>query len=307
MVALGRRPSDSVRSPLSPSDCWLLLVCTSPSARRADARTRRASGWRCRSWAWTSTTSHRHRCSHTVRCSSMVATRTGRSWSRCTAATRGRTVALHRVAARVVSRHRTPRSALSLRAGRARGFRDGARRAGGCPRPAPRDSGQRRARRCARRRPPCRRTARRHDSGLAPVDESGLAALWSQLALLHDAGITHRQVDLDRIVRHADGTLGFGDLSSASVTTSPARQLQDQAQMLALSIAALGEERALAVARTAVGAESLPQVLPYLQDAAVPPAFALSSSTMTSTSTRCACGSPRTSAPPTSRSSACAA
>ena len=41
--------------------------------------------------------------------------------------------------------------------------------------------------------------------------------------------------------------------------------------MLALSIAALGEERALAVARTAVGAESLPQVLPYLQDAAVPP------------------------------------
>ncbi len=108
-------------------------------------------------------------------------------------------------------------------------------------------------------------------SGLARVDETGLAALWSQLALLHDAGITHRQVDLDRIVRHADGTLGFGDLSSASVTTSPARQLQDQAQVLALSIAALGEERALAVARTAVGAESLPQVLPYLQDAAVPP------------------------------------
>ena len=112
--------------------------------------------------------------------------------------------------------------------------------------------------------------------------------MWSQLALLHDAGITHRQVDLDRIVRHADGTLGFGDLSSASVTTSPARQLQDQAQMLALSIATLGEERALAVARTAVGAESLPQVLPYLQDAGCPAAFALSSSTLTSTSTRCA-------------------
>ena len=102
------------------------------------------------------------------------------------------------------------------------------------------------------------------------VGEDGVVALWSDLARLHDAGITHRQLDLDRILLHDDGTLGFGDLSSASVTGSPASRRHDRAQLLALSILLLGEERALAVAPTSVGNDALLELLPYLQDAAVP-------------------------------------
>ena len=97
------------------------------------------------------------------------------------------------------------------------------------------------------------------------VGDDGVTRLWSELDRLHDAGITHRQIDLDRVLLHDDGTLGFGDLSSATVTGAPASRLRDRAQVLALSILVLGGPRALAVARTALGDEGAPR------DLAVPP------------------------------------
>ncbi|MFV0308603.1 MAG: hypothetical protein ACK5OX_12765, partial [Desertimonas sp.] len=38
--------------------------------------------------------------------------------------------------------------------------------------------------------------------------------LWVELDRLHDAGLTHGRLDLDRVVVHDDASLGFGDLSS---------------------------------------------------------------------------------------------
>jgi uncharacterized protein (TIRG00374 family) len=103
------------------------------------------------------------------------------------------------------------------------------------------------------------------------LTETQVDALWDQLAALHAAGIAHRRIDLDRIVRHDDGTAGFGDLSSSSVQAEDADLLKDRAQLLSLSLLTTGEEAAVAAARRALGDPDLTDVLPYLQEAALPP------------------------------------
>jgi uncharacterized membrane protein YbhN (UPF0104 family) len=112
----------------------------------------------------------------------------------------------------------------------------------------------------------------------APLDGDDVAlsvaevdSLWDQLALLHAAGIAHRRIDLDRIVRHDDGTAGFGDLSSLSVQPREIDLLKDRAQLLAVAILTTGEEEAVASARRALGDPDLVDVLPYMQQAALPP------------------------------------
>lgn len=103
------------------------------------------------------------------------------------------------------------------------------------------------------------------------VQDAGLASLWADLRRLHGAGIVHRRLDLDGVVARPDGTLGLGDLSSASVVGTPADVLLDQAQALGVSIVLVGEERAVAAARSSLGDDALLKVLPYLQEPAMAP------------------------------------
>jgi uncharacterized membrane protein YbhN (UPF0104 family) len=99
-----------------------------------------------------------------------------------------------------------------------------------------------------------------------------LDSLWDQLALLHADGMAHRRIDVDRIVRHQEeGTAGFGDLSSVSVQANEVDLAKDRAQLFALGTLATGEEAAVASARRALGDPDLIDVLPYLQEAALPP------------------------------------
>ncbi len=107
-------------------------------------------------------------------------------------------------------------------------------------------------------------------AALPELTDDGLARLWTDLDALHDAGIAHHRIDLDRVVHREDGSVGFGDLSSASVAESVAERRQDEAQTLALTIAVVGEERALGVARRHLGDDGLLAVVPYLQAAALP-------------------------------------
>jgi uncharacterized membrane protein YbhN (UPF0104 family) len=102
------------------------------------------------------------------------------------------------------------------------------------------------------------------------VSDAGLDHLWADLRRLHDAGIAHRRLDLDRVLARDDGTVGFGDLSSAFVAESVADRHQDEAQALALGLVVVGEERAVAAARRALGDDGTLAMLPYLQEAALP-------------------------------------
>jgi uncharacterized membrane protein YbhN (UPF0104 family) len=103
------------------------------------------------------------------------------------------------------------------------------------------------------------------------LTEAQLAALWQDLGRLHAAGIAHRRIDLDRIATRDDDTAGFADLSSASVGRISADRWADCAQLFALAIVTSGEASAITAARAAVGMDGLGQVLPYLQEAALPP------------------------------------
>ena len=73
-------------------------------------------------------------------------------------------------------------------------------------------------------------------TAVAIADEISVAPLWRELGRLHDAGIVHRRLDLDRIVVHPDGSLGFGDLSSASVAAEPHAKDKDRAQLIGLAL-----------------------------------------------------------------------
>jgi uncharacterized membrane protein YbhN (UPF0104 family) len=107
------------------------------------------------------------------------------------------------------------------------------------------------------------------DPTLSP---SELDSLWDQLALLHAQGMAHRRIDVDRIVRDEDGgSAGFGDLSSASVQAREIDLAKDRAQLFALGTLATGEDAAVASARRALGDPDLIDVIPYLQEAALPP------------------------------------
>jgi uncharacterized protein (TIRG00374 family) len=108
-------------------------------------------------------------------------------------------------------------------------------------------------------------------ANVADVDEASITELWHALDRLHDAGLSHGRIDLDRVQVTSLGTLVFGDLSSASVSDEPADEAKDQAQVFALSLLVVGEDRAVELARGAVGDESLQRVLPYVQEAAMPP------------------------------------
>ena len=102
------------------------------------------------------------------------------------------------------------------------------------------------------------------------VSDAALDSLWADLQRLHAAGIAHQRLDLDRLVRRDDGSIGFGDLSSAIVAETAADRRRDEAQALAVGMVLVGEERAVAAARRSVGDERVLAVLPYLQEAALP-------------------------------------
>jgi glycosyltransferase 2 family protein len=103
------------------------------------------------------------------------------------------------------------------------------------------------------------------------LDGINISPLWHDLGKLHDAGIVHRRLDLDRIVTHPDGSLGFGDLSSASVAEEAGAESKDRAQLIGLALLLTDEESATTTARGVLGDDDLVAVLPFLQDAAMPP------------------------------------
>jgi hypothetical protein len=105
---------------------------------------------------------------------------------------------------------------------------------------------------------------------LTAVDEAAVTNLWNELNRLHAAGINHRRIDLDRVVVAPQGSLVFGDLSSATVAGHPDDAAIDRAQLLALSILLLDEERGVALART-FGDDPMIAVLPFVHEAAMPP------------------------------------
>ena len=110
-----------------------------------------------------------------------------------------------------------------------------------------------------------------HERDAAIVD-----ALWEATNRMHDAGITHGQLDADHVsVVQADDGDGVGvalvDFRGAIVASPADRIHSDNAQVVVTSAQAIGPERAIEAARRALGNDETNAVLPFLQLPALTP------------------------------------
>ncbi len=100
------------------------------------------------------------------------------------------------------------------------------------------------------------------------IDDDTLEHMWRVLADFHAAGIVHGEIDRERIMVGEDTVL-LTDLSAARILADHDAKQVDDAQLLVATAVAVGNERAIAVSRRALGDDKLLDVLPYLQAASL--------------------------------------
>ncbi|MGB5016689.1 MAG: lysylphosphatidylglycerol synthase domain-containing protein, partial [Candidatus Nanopelagicales bacterium] len=101
-----------------------------------------------------------------------------------------------------------------------------------------------------------------HD--LAEVGPQALSELWREVALMHNSGITHGNLDA-RAVRINDGAFVISDFADGSVVFRDADAALDITHLLFATAGAFGSEVAVAAALDGIGAEKLSASLAYLQ------------------------------------------
>jgi uncharacterized membrane protein YbhN (UPF0104 family) len=95
--------------------------------------------------------------------------------------------------------------------------------------------------------------------------DRSVVELWSAMRTVHDVGIVHGSIDLDRVTLDEHGHPLVIDWSAASVA-SPATAIDsERAQLLVLAALVVGVERATAIALESIGTERLADVIAYLQ------------------------------------------
>ncbi len=85
--------------------------------------------------------------------------------------------------------------------------------------------------------------------------------MWSLLGRLRKAGVTHGQIDDAHLLLDADA-VGIDDLRGAALTAGQLDLPHDEAQALVSTALALGPERAVTIAREAIGAPGWPRCCP---------------------------------------------
>jgi uncharacterized membrane protein YbhN (UPF0104 family) len=109
-------------------------------------------------------------------------------------------------------------------------------------------------------------TATALDETSPPADDV-VAGLWHALDTAHGAGLSPGRVEPGAIGATASGTAVLLDWAGGHTLPTDEQRLQDGAQLLVSTAMVVGQERALATARAALGQERLEQLLPYLQPA----------------------------------------
>jgi uncharacterized membrane protein YbhN (UPF0104 family) len=103
------------------------------------------------------------------------------------------------------------------------------------------------------------------------LDDAVLRSAWTELERLHDAGVSHGNLALERIIVTGDGTVAFDDLTSAGVHPDSFWFERDRVTLLAATALVVGHERAIAAAIAVVGKQRLGELIPVVQPAALPP------------------------------------
>jgi uncharacterized membrane protein YbhN (UPF0104 family) len=108
------------------------------------------------------------------------------------------------------------------------------------------------------------------DLPVADVDDATLDRVWAAAGTLHDAGISHGRLDGDHL--RADGDrIVVDDFSSVDLTANAFWLDRDRVTVLVTTAAIVGDERAIAAARRALGDDGLGALIPMVQPASLPP------------------------------------
>ncbi len=110
------------------------------------------------------------------------------------------------------------------------------------------------------------------DHAVDAITDELIAGAWLTLARLHDVGIRHGDITPDDL-QVADGRVHFGGFDRAMIDWADTSRQLDEAQLLASTAVAVGADRAIGAAATALGVEQLTEMTTFLQQAAMPPAL----------------------------------
>jgi hypothetical protein len=102
------------------------------------------------------------------------------------------------------------------------------------------------------------------DAGPDDVSDDALREAWRQLLALHAAGVSHGNIDMDRL-QLSDGAIVLTDFRDAAVPGLPQDLFSDRARLLVAGALACGQDRAISAAVSALGREGLADVLGYVQ------------------------------------------
>jgi uncharacterized membrane protein YbhN (UPF0104 family) len=101
------------------------------------------------------------------------------------------------------------------------------------------------------------------------VTDSVLASAWNRVHALHDAGISHGNLDAHHIVVD-DRTVALDDFSGADANADDYWINRDSAGFLAATALLVGNDRAVKAATAALGKDRVAELIPFVQPAALP-------------------------------------
>ena len=107
----------------------------------------------------------------------------------------------------------------------------------------------------------------RHLDEVEDLDDAMLAQAWAALERLHGLGIAHRGITRHALVVRDDGSLALTGFDQARLGADDITLMIDRVRLLVGSAIAVGSDRAVAAAGTALGTDGIAAMLPYLQSA----------------------------------------
>ena len=109
------------------------------------------------------------------------------------------------------------------------------------------------------------------DADPAQLTDEVLNSLWSQIALLGEARVAHRNLSLNNVLLAGDDNVWLVDFDRADIAANERDLARDVAELLVSLSARLGVERPVATAVDVLGHDAMVECLPQLQPLALPP------------------------------------
>jgi hypothetical protein len=102
------------------------------------------------------------------------------------------------------------------------------------------------------------------------VTDATLHAVWKPVLQLHEAGVSHGNLDARHLLVAGNGTVALDDLSKADACEEQYWFNRDAAAMLVATSLIVGNERSIKAAVKALGKDRATEIIPVVQPAALP-------------------------------------